>query len=40
MVEGLPKINYHTKMCEDCIVGKEHRDSFPQGKAWKAEQIL
>jgi hypothetical protein len=40
MVEGLPKINCPTEMCEDCIVGKQHRDSFPQGKAWRAEQIL
>ncbi|CAL8169006.1 unnamed protein product [Prunus armeniaca] len=40
MVEGLPKINCPTKMCEDCIVGKQRRDSFPQGKAWRAEQIL
>ncbi|XP_020421230.1 uncharacterized protein LOC18775571 [Prunus persica] len=40
MMEGLPKINCPTEMCEDCIVGKQHRDSFPQGKAWRAEQIL
>jgi hypothetical protein len=40
MVEGLPKINWPTEMCEDCIVGKQHHDSFPQGKAWRAEQIL
>ena len=40
MVEGLPNINCPTEMCEDCIVGKQHRDSFPQGKAWRAEQIL
>ena len=33
MVEGLPKINCPTEMCEDCIVGKQHRDSFLQGKA-------
>ncbi|CAL2258040.1 unnamed protein product [Prunus armeniaca] len=40
MVEGLPKINCPTEMCEDCIVDKQHHDSFPQGKAWRAEQIL
>ncbi|CAL8155107.1 unnamed protein product [Prunus armeniaca] len=40
MVEGLPKINCPTEMCEDCIVDKQHHDSFPQGKAWRTEQIL
>jgi len=29
MVEGLPNINNPIEMCEDCIVGKQHRDSFP-----------
>jgi hypothetical protein len=29
MVEGLQKINCPTEMCEDCIVSKQHRDSFP-----------
>lgn len=40
MVEGLPNINNPIEMCEDCIVGKQHRDSFPRGKAWRAEQRL
>ncbi|KAK2407959.1 putative mitochondrial protein [Trifolium repens] len=40
MVEGLPNINNPIEMCEDCIIGKQHRDSFPQGKAWRAEKIL
>jgi hypothetical protein len=40
MVEGLPNINNPIEMCEDCIVGKQHRDSFPRGKAWRAEQCL
>lgn len=40
MVEGLPNINNPIEMCEDCIVGKQHRDSFPRGKEWRAEQRL
>lgn len=39
MVEKLPNINNPIEMCEDCIVGKQHRDSFPYGKAWRVEQI-
>jgi hypothetical protein len=40
MVTGLPKITCPTELCEECVVGKQPRDSFPKGKAWRAEQTL
>ncbi|KAK9927640.1 hypothetical protein M0R45_024816 [Rubus argutus] len=32
MVHGLPKIQEVNEVCEGCALGKQHRDSFPQGK--------
>lgn len=29
MVKGLPRVEEPTKVCDDCIIGKQHRDSFP-----------
>ncbi|KAK1587882.1 hypothetical protein Q3G72_017858 [Acer saccharum] len=40
MVTGLPQISGPSDICEDCVVGKQHRDSFPMGKAWRAKQPL
>ncbi|PRQ55909.1 putative RNA-directed DNA polymerase [Rosa chinensis] len=36
MVTGLPHIVSPSQVCEDCIVGKQHRDHFPRGNAWRA----
>lgn len=37
MVTGLPQIcPPSNKVCEDCCVGKQHRESFPKRKAWRA----
>ncbi|KAL5857280.1 hypothetical protein ACOSQ3_004738 [Xanthoceras sorbifolium] len=40
MVSGLPQLSSPFKVCQDCIVGKQRRDSFPIGKAWRAKQPL
>jgi hypothetical protein len=40
MVIGLPKIHCPTEIYEECVVGKQHRVSFPKGKAWRGEQTL
>ena len=29
MVKGLPVIHEQSSSCEDCIIGKHHRDNFP-----------
>jgi len=40
MVEGLPLLKPPSKLCKDCLVGKQHRDSFPMKSSWRASQIL
>ncbi|KAL4291178.1 hypothetical protein GQ457_14G012020 [Hibiscus cannabinus] len=40
MVVGLPIFEIPSKVCEDCIMGKMPRDSFPKGKAWRASKQL
>lgn len=40
MVKGLPLIGSIDKVCEGCILGKQHRDSFPVGKSWRASKPL
>lgn len=40
MVEGLPLLKPPSKLCKDCLVGKQHRDSFPMRSSWIASQIL
>ncbi|KAL0432365.1 UNVERIFIED_CONTAM: Retrovirus-related Pol polyprotein from transposon TNT 1-94 [Sesamum latifolium] len=40
MVTGLPQIKRHSEICEDCVVGKQHRDSFSKEKSWRAKQVL
>ena len=32
MVSGLPFIEKSDSLCEGCILGKQHRESFPSGK--------
>ncbi|XXG80207.1 hypothetical protein AAC387_Pa09g1133 [Persea americana] len=32
MVTGLPQIIPHSNVCEECVVGKQHREQFPKGK--------
>ena len=40
MVEGLPKLKASQKVCENCLVGKQHRDPFPKESLWRASKIL
>ncbi|XP_074283722.1 uncharacterized protein LOC141608081 [Silene latifolia] len=39
LVDGLPGIG-ELGICEGCIYGKQSRDSFPTGKAWRASECL
>ncbi|XP_074369142.1 uncharacterized protein LOC141710222 [Apium graveolens] len=40
MVEGFPEINEPENLSEACIKGKQHRQSFPVGKLWRARRPL
>lgn len=40
MVTGLPKIQVPFQVCEKCVVSKQHRAQFPQGKSWRAKSVL
>ncbi|KAL5806123.1 hypothetical protein ACOSQ4_028856 [Xanthoceras sorbifolium] len=40
MVIGLPLLENSNHLCEGCIFGKQHRDSFPVGKSCRAKQQL
>ena len=40
MVTGLPQISILSQVCEECVVGKQHRSQFPQGNSWRAKGVL
>ena len=40
MVTGLPFIDRPNDICENCVLAKQHRDPFPQGKARRARAPL
>ena len=40
MVIGLPQITAPSEVCEECMVSKQHRNQFPQGKSWRARKAL
>ena len=40
MMTSLPQISTSSQVCEACIVGKQHRSQFPQGKSWRAKSVL
>ncbi|CAL9016699.1 unnamed protein product [Prunus brigantina] len=40
MVRGLPCLDTSSRVCEDCLVGKQQRDPFPRESTWRASQIL
>jgi len=40
MVRGLPLIEKPYSVCEGCILGKQHRESFPSGKSIRAKAPL
>lgn len=29
-----------SKVCEECVVSKQHRSQFPKGKSWKTNDVL
>ena len=40
MVHGLPQLQYSNLLCEDCMLGKQHRSSFPQASMWRTSHPL
>ena len=40
MVVGLPLLEQPKKVCGDCVLGKQHRDSFPIRKSKRAKYPL
>lgn len=40
MVTGLSWLKASDNFCEGCVLGKQHRDSFPVGKERKATEPL
>ena len=40
MVNGLSLIEQPNKLCEWCIIGKQHRESFPIGKSYRGRAPL
>ena len=40
MVQGLLEIHTEVDTCESCIMGKQHRKSFPKGVSWRASVFL
>ena len=40
MVTGLPQITTPSEVYEECVVRKQHRNQFPQGKSWRVKAAL
>ncbi|PRQ42077.1 putative RNA-directed DNA polymerase [Rosa chinensis] len=40
MVKGLPDFKMSSKLCKDCMVGKQHRESIPKKSMWRASHRL
>ncbi|RDX68692.1 hypothetical protein CR513_52293, partial [Mucuna pruriens] len=40
MVVGLPNIPIPTEVCEECVIGKQHRESFPKENTQRARRLL
>jgi hypothetical protein len=40
MVKGFPLIEKPERICEGCIFGKQHRESFPVGKSYREKDPL
>ena len=39
MVDGLPWIKLNTNVCEGCMVGKQHSETFERSR-WRAKKSL
>jgi len=40
MVEGLPTVTRVEKVCDGCVLGKQHRTPFPKVSSYRAEKCL
>lgn len=40
MVKGFPLTEKPDNLCEGCILGKQHRETFPTGKSIRAKTPL
>ena len=40
LVRGLPVIDHVDQVCEDCVLAKQKRTSFPQAAKFRAEEKL
>ena len=40
MVHGLPSMEFKSKLCEECILGKQSRTSFPRNAKYQAKEQL
>ncbi|GAU13723.1 hypothetical protein TSUD_348270 [Trifolium subterraneum] len=40
MVKGLPMVKDNQTVCSDCVVSKQHRDTFPKNASWRATSKL
>jgi hypothetical protein len=40
MVDGLPAVTRVEKVCDGCVLGKQHRTPFPQVSSYRAERGL
>lgn len=40
MVKDLPQFQRPSQVCEECVVGKQHRETFPAGKSRRQKQVL
>jgi len=40
MVRGLPQLKDSSKICTNCMVGKQHREAIPKRSLWRASQRL
>jgi hypothetical protein len=40
MVKGLPDLKELEGKCEDCLTGKQHRETIPKEANWRASQKL
>ena len=40
MVRGLPQLKASSKVCTDCMMGKQHRNAIPKRSLWRASQRL
>ena len=40
MVKGLPTIKESSRVCSDCMIGKQHRETLPKKSMWRASKRL